>query len=114
MGEARSVTRTHMGASLAGDSLTASPVRIGLTNPGTRFRKLFPYVGTGLVVIIAAAGSATMKGMADSRGWLGHTYQVKSEIADLQLDRALLRQYETTRGAASGENSASLQSTAEA
>lgn len=103
-----------MGASLAGDSLTASPVRIGLTNPGTRFRKLFPYVGTGLVVIIAAAGSATMKEMADSRGWLGHTYQVKSEIADLQLDRALLRQYETTRGAASGENSAFLQSTAEA
>src|ERR1700732_2434221 len=97
------MTKTNIGASLADDSFTASPPRIGLTNPTSRFRKLFPYVGAALIAIVAVAGSATMKGMADSRDWLGHTYQVKSELAELQLNRALLHEYETAAAAGSAE-----------
>jgi signal transduction histidine kinase/Skp family chaperone for outer membrane proteins len=101
------------GASLAEFSPTAPQTRIELTNPATRFRKLFPYVGTALVVIIAAAGYATMKGMATSRDWLGHTYQVKSELADVELNRALLHEYQT-EALPSAEKQAGLQSAAEA
>lgn len=104
------MTKTNVGASLADGSLTALPARIGLTNPATRFRKLFPYVGAALIAIIAVAGSATMKGMADSRDWLGHTYRVKSELADLQLSRALLHEYETSAAAGSAESRAALHS----
>ena len=93
------MTRTHIGASLAEGSLAASPSRIGLTNPATRFRKLFPYVGTALVLVIAGAAYPTMRGMATSRSWLEHTYEVKSELADLQLNRALLHEYETESAA---------------
>jgi signal transduction histidine kinase len=45
------------------------------------------------VAIIAVAGSSTMKGMANSRDWLAHTYEVKSELADLELHLALLHEY---------------------
>ena len=79
-------------ASLPEGSLGASPARIGLTNPATRFRKLFPYLGTALVVIFAAAGYATMRGMATSREGLEHSYEVKSELANLELNRALLHE----------------------
>ena len=107
------MTKTHIGASLAEGSLTASPARIGLTNPTTRFRKFFPYLGAALIAVIAIAGSATMKEMADSREWLGHTYQVKSELADLQLSRALLHEYETAAAAGSAEARAALHSAGE-
>jgi signal transduction histidine kinase len=102
------MTKTNIGASLADGSITASPARIGLTNPATRFRKIFPYVGIALIAVIVVAGSATMKGMATSRDWLGHTYQVKSELADLQLNRALLHEYETAAAAGSAESRAAL------
>jgi signal transduction histidine kinase len=105
------MTKTNIGASLA-DGSPHVPARIGLTNPATRFRKIFPYVGTALIAVIVVAGSATMKGMAESRGWLGHTYQVKKELADLQLSRALLHQYENARGPALGEKQAALESAA--
>jgi signal transduction histidine kinase len=108
------MTKTNIGASLADDSFTASPARIGLTNPTSRFRKLFPYVGAALIAIIAVAGSATMKGMADSRDWLGHTYQVKSELADLQLNHVLLHEYETAAAAGSAEGRAALHSAGQA
>ena len=108
------MTKTNIGASLADDSFTASPARIGLTNPTTRFRKLFPYVGAALIAIVAVAGSATMKGMADSRDWLGHTYQAKSELADLQLNHVLLHEYETAAAAGSGEGRAALHSAGQA
>ena len=107
------MTKTNIGASLADGSLTASPARIGLTNPTTRFRKIFPYVGTARITVIVVAGSATMKGMADSRDWLGHTYQVKSELAELQLNRALLHEYETAAAAGSAEARAALHSAGE-
>jgi signal transduction histidine kinase len=107
------MTKTNIGASLAEGSLTASPARIGLTNPATRFRKVFPYVGAALIAVIVVAGSATMKEMADSRAWLGHTYQVKSELADLQLSRALLHEYETAAAAGSAEARAALHSAGE-
>lgn len=81
-------------ASLAESSPTAPQARIDLTNPATRFRKLFPYIGTALVVITAAAGYATIRGMATSREVLGYSYQVKAELADLQLNRALLHEYQ--------------------
>lgn len=97
------MTKTNIGASLADGSLTWSPARIGLTNPATRFRKVFPYIGVTLIATIAIAGSATMKGMADSREWLGHNYQVKSELADLQLNRALLHEYRLAADAGSAE-----------
>ena len=108
------MTKTNIGASLADDSFTASPARIGLTNPTSRFRKLFPYVGAALIAIVAVAGSATMKGMADSRDWLGHTYQVKSELADLQLNHVLLHEYETAAAAGSAEGRAALHSAGQA
>src|SRR5580700_2953602 len=108
------MTKTNIGASLADDSFTASPARIGLTNPTSRFRKLFPYVGAALIAVIAVAGSATMKGMADSRDWLGHTYQVKSELADLQLNHVLLHEYETATAAGSAEGRAALHSAGQA
>ena len=101
------------GASLAESPPVAQHVRFGLINPATRFRKLFPYIGTALVVIIAVAGYSTMKGMATSRDWLAHTYQVKSELADLQLNRALLHQY-LIEGRPGPEKQAGLQSTGEA
>src|SRR5713101_303551 len=106
------MTRTQ-GASLAESSPTPPHVRIGLTNPATRFRKLFPYVGAALVVIIATAGYATIRGMATSRDWLERTYQVKSALADLQLNRALLREYQTESAPSAGQQ-AGLQSAAEA
>jgi len=108
------MTKTNIGASLADGSLTASPARIGLTNPATRFRKIFPYVGTALVAVIVVAGSATMKDMADSREWLGQAYQVKSELADLQLNRALLHEYETASVAGSSEGRVALHSAGQA
>jgi signal transduction histidine kinase len=108
-----SMTKTNIGASLAEGSLGASPARIGLTNPATRFRKILPYIGTALIAIIVVAGSATMKGMADSRDWLGHTYQVKSELADLQLNRALLHEYETAAAEGSAEARVVLHSAGE-
>lgn len=86
------MTRMPIGASLAEASSTTPPIHIGLTNPATRFRKFFPYASTALVVVIALAGYATMRGMATSRAWLGHTYEVKSELADLELNRAMLHQ----------------------
>lgn len=93
------MTKTPIGAPQPETSLAAAPaVRIGLTNPATRFRKLFPYVGTALVIIIAVAGSSTMRGMATSRDWLAHTYQVKSELTELELSRALLHDIANTAG----------------
>jgi signal transduction histidine kinase len=92
------MTRINVGASLVETSSSAPPARMGLTNPATRFRKLFPYVGTGLVVVIAAAGYATIRGMATSRDWVAHTYEVKWELADLELNRAPL--HEAASGAA--------------
>jgi signal transduction histidine kinase len=109
------MTRTPVGASLAEVSSSAPAIRIGLTNPATRFRKLFPYIGTALVLIIAGTGYATMRGMAASREDLGHTYQVKSEVADLQLNRALFHEYQNESAAAPGEeNDARVRAAAEA
>jgi len=107
------MTRTNIGASLEA-SFPASPVRIGLTNPATRFRKFFPYFGTALVLVIAIAGYSTMRGMATSRDWLAHAYEVKSELAELELKRALLHEYENARGSVQEERQAALQSAAEA
>jgi signal transduction histidine kinase len=91
------MTKTPIEASLPETSPpVAPPVRLGLTNPATRFRKLFPYVGTALVVIIAVAGYSTMRGMATSRDWLAHTYEVKSELAELELSRAQLHEAANT------------------
>lgn len=95
--------RTHIGASLPEAFPTASPVHIGLTNPATRFRKLLPYLGTGLVVITAVAGYATIQRMASSGDWLGHTYEVKSEFADLELNHALLHEAERAGAALSAD-----------
>ena len=109
------MARTNIGASPVEASPTAPRFLSGLTNPATRFRKLFPYVGTGLVVIIAAAGYATIRGMSTSRSWLGHTYQVKSELSDLQVNRALLHEYAAEDGASlNGEKQADLRSAANA
>lgn len=104
------MTRTPIGASLAEASSTLAPVRFGLTNPATRFRKLLPYVGTALVVVIAAAGYSTIRGMATSRDWLGHTYEVRSELANLELNRAML--HEAANTAASSEEAATRVRTA--
>src|SRR5690349_5847350 len=104
-----SMTRTNIGASLEG-FLPASPGRIGLTNPATRFRKLFPYFGTALVLVIAIAGYSTMRGMATSRDWLAHAYEVKSELAELELKRALLHEYKSAGGSVRGQRQAALQS----
>ncbi|HZP32060.1 MAG TPA: ATP-binding protein [Candidatus Acidoferrales bacterium] len=87
------MTRETIGASLSETSLPAtSSARIGLINPATRFRKLLPYAGTALVMVIAIAGSATMKGMATSRDWLAHTYRVKSALGELEINRALMHE----------------------
>ena len=107
------MTRTPIGASPAEASATFSPARIGLTNPATRFRKIFPYMGTALVVIIAVAGYATIRGMATSRDWLGHTYEVKSELANLELNRAVLHEAAQTT-APSEEAAGRVRSAAEA
>src|SRR5689334_14624605 len=101
------------GASLAESSPPTPYIRVGLTNPATRFRKLFPYLGAALVLIIAAAGYATIRGMATSRDWLGQTYQVKSELADVELNRALLHEYQT-EAIPNTEKQEGLQSAAEA
>lgn len=107
------MTRTPIGVSPAQASLSAAPAGIGLTNPATRFRKIFPYVGTALVLVMASAGYATIRGMATSRDWLGHTYEVKSELANLELDRGLL--HEPADGRASGaEATARIHAAAEA
>jgi signal transduction histidine kinase len=75
-------------------TVTAVPAsRLALVNKASRFRKWLPYVGAVLVAIIAVAGYSTMQGMANSRDWLAHTYEVKSELADLELHRALLHEY---------------------
>jgi signal transduction histidine kinase len=97
------MTRTNIGASLVEASLSTPRVRVGASNPATRFRKLFPYIGTGLVMVIAAAGYATIRGMASSRDWLGHTYQVKSELSDLELNRALLHEFSVQGGVGGNE-----------
>jgi signal transduction histidine kinase len=102
-----------VGASPAEASSTFPPVRFGLLNPATRFRKLFPYVGTTLVLVIAAAGYATIRGMATSRDWLGHTYEVKSELANIELNRALLHESAAT-GGTSEEATAGVRAAAEA
>jgi signal transduction histidine kinase len=54
-----------------------------------------------LVLVIAVAGYSTLSGMATSRDLLAHTYQVKSTLAELQLDRAMLHEVatEAERGA---------------
>lgn len=85
------MARTLSGASVAEVSSTTL-ARLGLTNPATRFRKVLPYIGTALVLVIAGAGYATIRGMATSRDWLGHSYDVKSELAALELNRALLHE----------------------
>jgi signal transduction histidine kinase len=109
------MTRTPFGASLAEVASSAPAIRIGLTNPGTRFRKLFPYIGTALVLIIASTGYATMRGMAASREDLDHTYKVKSELAGLQLNRARFHEYLNDTGAVPSEESdARFRSAAEA
>ena len=109
------MTRTPVEASQTEVSSSAPAIRIGLTNPATRFRKLFPYIGTALVLIIAGTGYATMRGMAASREDLDHTYKVKSELADLQLNRALFHEYLNESSAVpSEESNAHLRSAAEA
>jgi signal transduction histidine kinase len=98
------MTKTPVGASLP--EVSSFPaLRIGLTNPATRFRKLFPYIGTALVLIIAGTGYATMRGMAASREGLDHTYQVKSQLAELQLNRALFHEYQNESAAVPAEES---------
>jgi signal transduction histidine kinase len=89
---------SRIGASPGDASPAVPPARLGLINPATRFRKLLPYIGTALVLITAVAGYATMKGMAASRTWLGSTVEVKSELDNLELDRALLHQYAAEAG----------------
>lgn len=107
------MTRTPTGASLAEASSTDHPARIGLTNPSTRFRKCFPYVGFAFVMVIATAGYATIRGMATSGDWLRHTYEVKSELAELEIDRALLHEAANTSGS-SAEAATRARSAAEA
>jgi signal transduction histidine kinase len=84
---------TRIGASPGDASLVVPLVRSGLINPATRFRKLLPYIGTALVLITAVSGYATLKGMAASRAWLGSTLEVKSELGNLELNRAQLHRY---------------------
>jgi signal transduction histidine kinase len=105
--------RTPIGASLAEASSTTAPARVELTNPATRFRKIFPYIGTALVVIIAGAGFATIRGMATSRDWLEHTFDVKSELAELELNRALMHEA-ANAPRASQEGATRVRSAAEA
>jgi signal transduction histidine kinase len=56
------------------------------------------------VVVIAGAGYATIRDMATSRDWLGHTYEMKSELANLELNRAML--HEAANTAVSSEEAA--------
>ena len=94
---------TRIGASPGDASPAVPPARVGpidpgllnpgLLNPATRFRKLLPYIGTALVLITAVSGYATMKGMAASRGWLGSTIELKSELGNLELNHGLLHRY---------------------
>jgi signal transduction histidine kinase len=107
------MTRTPIGVSPTEASWTAAPTGIGLTNPATSFRKIFPYVGTALVVVMAGAGYGTIRGMATSSDWLGHTYEVKSELANLELNRGLLHEPANV-GASGSEAAARVRSAAEA
>lgn len=102
------MTTTRIGASLPETSPSASFARLGLTNPATRFRKLLPYVGTSLVLIIAIVGYSTIRAMANSRDLLAHTYEVKSALADLQLDRAMFHEV-AINAALSGSSAAAVQ-----
>jgi signal transduction histidine kinase len=103
------------GASRRGTATAVPPSRLGLANTASRFRKWLPYMGAGLVAVIAVAGYSTMQGMANSRAWLAHTYEVKSELADLELHRALLHEYAAERSlAASEDGQARFQSAAAA
>ena len=106
---------TRIGASPGGASLAVPPARLGLINPATRFRKLLPYIGTALVLITAVSGYATMEGMAASRGWLGGTIELKSELGNLELNHGLLHRY-AAEAAAGGNEVAEdqVQSTADA
>src|ERR1700722_10241591 len=45
-----------------------------------------------------------MERMANSRDWLAHTYEVKSELADLELHRALLHEYAAESPRAASED----------
>jgi len=83
----------HSGAPRRGTTAAVLPARLGLINSASRFRKLLPYMGAALVAIIAAAAYSTIEGMAKSRDWLAHTYEVKSELTDLELHRAQLHEY---------------------
>ena len=106
---------TRIGASPGGVSPAVPPARLGLINPATRFRKLLPYIGTALVLTTAVSGYATMKGMAASRGWLGGTIELKSELGNLELNHGLLHRY-AAEAAAGGNEVAEdeVQSTADA
>jgi signal transduction histidine kinase len=92
------------GAFRRGTAAGVPPSRLGLVNTASRFRKWLPYMGIALVAIIAVAGYSTMEGMAKSRDWLAHTYEVKSELADLELHRALLHEYAADSSLAAGED----------
>ncbi len=111
---------TRIGASPGDASPAVPPARLGLVTPGllnpaTRFKKLLPYIGTALVLITAVSGYATLKGMAASRAWLGSTFEVKSELGNLELDRALMHRYAAEAGEGpGGEAEAQLRSTADA
>lgn len=106
---------TPMEASPGNASPAVPPARFGLINPATRFRKLLPYLGTALVLITAFWGYATMREMAASRIWLGSTFEVKSELSNVELDREVLHRYgEEAAEGASGEAEAQLQSAADA
>jgi signal transduction histidine kinase len=94
---------TRIGASPGGVSLAVPPARLGLINPATRFRKLLPYIGTALVLTTAISGYATMKGMAASRGWLGGTIELKSELGNLELNHGLLHRYAAEAAAGGNE-----------
>ena len=89
----------HSGASLAGIAPAAPPPRPGMLNPATRFRKLLPFVGTALVLIVAISGYASLRAMAASRASVAHTYQIKAELADLQMEHALLDEDAVERAA---------------
>src|ERR1700686_1274953 len=92
------------GASRRGTATALPPSRLGLVNTASRLRKWLPYMGAALVAIIAVAGYSTMKGMANSRDWLAHTYEVKAELADLELYRALLHEYAPEHSLAASED----------
>jgi len=104
---------TRIGASLRGAAIVAPPARTGVIDSTSRFRKWLPYLGAALVVIIAVAGYSTIGGMATSRDWLAHTYDVKSDLANLELYSALLHEYAAESSlAASTDAQARFQSAA--